>query len=94
LPALAVAVWLGVVAFVLLKDHVAAWVLFGALAFGGRAAAALLGQSAAADRAAGWVAVALIAVAVIGLLAGKREAGTALDGATGGRGDGAMGEMR
>lgn len=73
LPPLAVAVWLGVVGFVLLKDHVAAWVLFGALAFGGRAAAALLEQSAAADRAAGWVAVALIAVSVIGLLAGMRD---------------------
>jgi hypothetical protein len=57
-----------------LKDHVAAWVLFGALAFGGRAAAAILGQTAAADRTAGWVGVALIAIAVVGLLAGRREA--------------------
>jgi len=73
LPPLAAAAWLAAVGFLLLKDHVAAWVLFGALAFGGRAAAALLGQTAQADRMSGWLAVALIAAAVGWLLAGRRE---------------------
>ena len=85
LPPLAAAAWLAVAAFLVLKDHVAAWVLLGALAFGGRAAAALLGQSAQADRAAGWVGVALIAAAAVSLLAGGRDVATAVpaDGATG-----------
>jgi hypothetical protein len=73
LPGLAMAAWLGVCAFLLLRDHVAAWVLFGLLAFGGRGALELLAQPAAADRAAGGFAVVLLIVAGFVLLAGKRE---------------------
>ena len=39
--------WLAVTAFVLLRDHPAAWVYFGTLAFGGSSAVRLLGQDAA-----------------------------------------------
>jgi len=93
IPAAAAMAWLFGAAFLLLKDHVAAWVLFGALAFGGRACLALLSQTAAPDRAAGWVGVVLVAMAAVILLAGRRGAATAVaaDGTTGGRGDGATG---
>jgi hypothetical protein len=57
----------------LLKDHVGAWVLFGAFAFGGRAAAALLSQPAAEDQAAGGFGVALVVIGAIALLAGRRQ---------------------
>ena len=73
LPGLLMAVWLGVCAFLLLRDHAAAWVLFGLFAFGGRGALELLGQPAAADRAAGGFAVVLLLVAGFVLLAGKRD---------------------
>jgi hypothetical protein len=65
------------VAFLYLSDSAAAWVLFGALAFGGRAAAELLWQPAAEDRAAGWAALGLILLAVAALLAripGRKDA--------------------
>jgi hypothetical protein len=66
--------WLAFCALVLLGDHAAAWVFFGALALGGPAVGDLLSQGAAADRAAGWGAAALLAVAVVALVAGRREA--------------------
>lgn len=71
-PVVAVA-YLALVACLLLKDHVGAWILFGAFAFGGRAAAALLLQPAAEDQAAGGIGVALVLVAAIALLAGRRQ---------------------
>ena len=60
-------------AFWLLKDHVAAWVLFGVLTFGGRAAAALLVQPARADRFSGWMGLLLVLLAAAALLAGRRS---------------------
>ena len=65
------ACWLAVAAFALLRDHAAAWVFFGALAFGGAAASRLLAQPAAPDRAAGFVGLALVAAAAL-LLVGTR----------------------
>ncbi len=61
-----------VCAFLLLRDHAAAWALFGIFAFGGRAALELLVQPAAADRGAGVVAALLLAVAALGLFSGRR----------------------
>jgi hypothetical protein len=72
LPAAAAVAWLLGVAFLLLKDDVASWVLFGAIAFGGRACLSLLSQSAPADQAAGWVGAALLAVTAVALVAGRR----------------------
>ncbi|MEP7131840.1 MAG: lysostaphin resistance A-like protein [Acidobacteriota bacterium] len=60
--------WMAVCAFVLLKDHVAAWVLFGAAAFGGPAAARLLSQPAAPDRFAGIAGFVLLAAVVVALI--------------------------
>ena len=75
-PSLLTAAWLGICVFVLLRDHAAAWVLFGLIAFGGRGALELLSQTAASDRAAGALAVVLLVVAAIALLAGQRDPGT------------------
>ena len=72
IPAAAAMAWLFGAAFLLLKDHVAAWVLFGSLAFGGRACVALLSQTAAPDRASGWLGAVLLAVTAAVLLAGRR----------------------
>ncbi len=74
LPSLVMTAWLAVAAFGLLRDHVAAWVLFGLFAFGGRDALELLAQPASADRAAGGLAILLLALAGVALLAGKRDA--------------------
>ncbi len=74
LPDVATLAWLAFCALVLLGDHAAAWVFFGALALGGPAVGDLLSQGAAADRVAGWGAAALLAVAVVALVAGRREA--------------------
>jgi hypothetical protein len=74
LPALLAAAWIGVCAFGLLRDHPAAWALFGILAFGGREAVDLLAQPAAADQAAGGWAVLLLVLAGIVLLGGRRDA--------------------
>ena len=60
-------------AALLLRDHAAAWALFGLFAFGGRDALWLLIQPASADKAAGITAVVLLAAAAIGVLAGRRE---------------------
>jgi hypothetical protein len=78
-PTLLIAAWMAVCAFVLLRDHAAAWVLFGLFTFGGRGAIELLAQPAAADRAAGAVTAVLLVVAGAALLAGgRRDAGPAL----------------
>jgi MFS family permease len=74
LPEALMAAWLAFCVFGLLKDHAAAWVLFGAIYFGGMRAAELLGQSAAQDRAAGWSVVVLVVLAAVALLAGRRQA--------------------
>jgi hypothetical protein len=73
LPEIAMAAWLGFVAFGLLQDHAAAWVLFGALYFGGVRSAELFSQPAAADRSAGWAVVVLVVLASAALLAGRRQ---------------------
>ena len=72
-PEVLMAAWLGFVAFGLLRDHAAAWVLFGALFFGGLEAAELLSQPAPPDQASGWAVVALVALAATALVAGRRE---------------------
>jgi hypothetical protein len=70
---LALAGWLAVCAFALLKDHVAAWVFFGALVFSGGAAFRLLAQPAPADQTAGWIGVVLAAVAAAALVRSVRR---------------------
>jgi hypothetical protein len=71
-PPLLMLAYLAVVAFWLLKDHVGAWVLFGVLTFGGRAAAALLVQPARADQVSGWTGLLFVLLAAVALLAGRR----------------------
>ena len=66
------------VVFGLLKDHVGAWVLFGAFIFGGRASAALLEQQASADRVSGALGLALVVLAAGAFLAGRRAAPEAI----------------
>jgi len=63
----------GACAFGLLRDHAAAWVLFGLFAFGGRGAVDLLGQPAASDQAAGGLAVLFLVLAGVATLAGRRD---------------------
>ena len=92
LPAVLLAGWMAVVGFLLLKDHAAAWVLFGAIAFGGAGAASMLAQPAAADQMAGWGGVALLAVTVAWLLFPRRDgaaSGEFIRGETGRVGRGA-----
>ena len=72
-PDLVTAVWLGVTAFVLLRDHVAAWVLFAVFVSGGPSVARLLEQPAPADQAAGWMSLALLVIGAAGVLAGGRR---------------------
>jgi hypothetical protein len=78
--AAAAAAWLAVSAFVLLRDHPAAWVFFGALAFGGSSAVRLLGQNAAADRIAGAAGLVLTFLVAL-LLVGFRRREPAVDAA-------------
>jgi hypothetical protein len=73
LPSLLGAAWLAASAFLLLRDHAAAWVLFALVAMGGRGAVELLAQPAAPDRSAGGLAVMLLAAAGVALLAGRRD---------------------
>jgi hypothetical protein len=73
LPEVVMAAWLAFCIFGLLKDHAAAWVMFGALYFGGSRAAELLSQPAAQDRAAGGMVAVLVLLAAAVLLAGRRE---------------------
>ena len=73
LPEVLAAAWLAASAFLLLRDHAAAWVLFGLIALGGRGAVELLAQPAPPDRRAGAWAVVLLAVAGVALLAGRRD---------------------
>ena len=75
LPEIVMAGWLAFCVFGLLKDHAAAWVLFGALYFGGSRAVELLAQPATPDRAAGWTVAVLVILASVALLAGRREPG-------------------
>jgi hypothetical protein len=73
LPEILAAAWLAASAFLLLRDHAAAWVLFGLIALGGRGAVELLAQPAPPDRSAGAWATVLLALAGIALLAGRRD---------------------
>jgi hypothetical protein len=72
-PALLTTAWLVAAALFLLRDHVGAWLLFGALAYGGRAVADLLVQPAPADRMAGGEALLLILLAAGFLLFSPRR---------------------
>jgi hypothetical protein len=72
-PDLLTAAWLAFVAFGILRDHVAAWVLFGVFASAGPAVVKLLEQPAPTDKAAGWMSLALVIIAVAGLLMGNRR---------------------
>jgi MFS family permease len=72
-PTILIAAWMALCAFVLLREHAAAWVLFGLFTFGGRGAVELLVQPAPADRDAGALTVVLLAVAGVALLAGGRR---------------------
>ena len=67
------AAWIAVCAFGLLRDHAAAWALFGLFYFGGRTAVDLLSQPASADVAQGGLALALLVLFGLALLAGKRD---------------------
>ncbi|HLN92757.1 MAG TPA: hypothetical protein VK389_02770, partial [Thermoanaerobaculia bacterium] len=73
IPEILMVAWLAFVAFGLLKDHAAAWVLFGALYFGGLRAGELLVQPAPPDRAAGWTVIVLVLLAAAALVAGRRQ---------------------
>ena len=73
LSGLLFAAWAAVCAFGLLRDHAAAWALFGILAFGGRVALELLDQPAGADRGAGAVAAVLLGLAALVLFSGRRR---------------------
>ena len=66
-------VWFGLSAFVLLRDHVAAWVLYGAAAFGLPAAARMLSEPAPPDRLAGALGLLLVAAAVAALIGTRRR---------------------
>jgi Type II CAAX prenyl endopeptidase Rce1-like len=74
-PSLLLVGWLAASAAFLLRDHAAAWALFGIFTLGGREVIALLAQPAPADRAAGWASATLLAAAAAVLLAGKRASG-------------------
>jgi hypothetical protein len=73
-PPVATVAYLALVTFLLLKDNVAAWLLFGAFAFGGRGAASLISQPTAPDQLSGWIGLALVLLAATAFLAGRREA--------------------
>ena len=72
--ALLAAAWIAVCAFALLRDHAAAWALFGLFALGGRTAVELLAQPAASDVAQGGLALILLVLFGLALLAGRRDA--------------------
>ncbi len=72
-PSLATAAWMAFAALVLLADHAAAWVFFGALASGGHAVARLLAQPAQEDRVAGAMSAVLLLVAGLVLVVGRRR---------------------
>ncbi len=72
-PSLLAVAWMIFAALVLLADHAAAWVFFGALASGGSAVWRLLSQPAAEDRIAGATAAVLVAMAAGLLVAGRRR---------------------
>ncbi len=71
---LAILAWMSVCAFLLLRDHIAAWVLFGAAAFGAPAAVRLLSQPARPDVLAGTAGLLLLGAAAVALIGtGARE---------------------
>lgn len=72
LPSVLAACWLTIAGLLLLRDHAAAWLLFGVFAYGGPAVAGLLSQSAPEDRIAGWEGLLLLIVGVAAVLAGRR----------------------
>jgi membrane protease YdiL (CAAX protease family) len=74
LSAVLAAAWIAVCAFALLRDHAAAWALFGLFALGGRTAVDLLAQPASADVAQGGLALILLVLFGLALLAGRRDA--------------------
>ena len=71
-PAVATVAYLALVTYLLLKDNVAAWLLFGAFAFGGRGAVGLISQPAAPDQVSGGIGLALVLLAAAVFLAGRR----------------------
>jgi hypothetical protein len=73
-PPVVTVAYLALVTFLLLKDNVAAWLLFGAFAFGGRGAVGLISQPAAPDQVSGGVGLALVLLAATVFLAGRRVA--------------------
>ena len=77
LPGVAALAWIGFCALFLLADHPAAWVLFGAIAFGRPLVEELLSQGAQDDRVSGSLAALLLTAAVVLAIAGRREAAPA-----------------
>jgi hypothetical protein len=73
LPTVLAAAWLAASAALLLREHAAAWLMFGLLSLGLRDAMDLAGQPAAADRVSGAIAIVLLVAAAIALLAGRRD---------------------
>jgi hypothetical protein len=73
-PPVVTVAYLALVTFLLLKDNVAAWLLFGAFAFGGRGAVSLISQPAVPDQVSGGIGLALVLLAAAAFLAGRREA--------------------
>src|SRR5262249_52365314 len=65
LPTLLAAAWLAASAALLLRDHAAAWLIFGILSLGLRDAMDLAGQPAAANRVSGAIAVLLLVGAAV-----------------------------
>jgi hypothetical protein len=62
-----------VIAILLLRDHAAAWVLYGACAVAAGGAMGLLRQPLPDDRLQGVLAVALAAMVAVALTAGRRR---------------------
>jgi membrane protease YdiL (CAAX protease family) len=79
LPELAVVAWLGFCMMVLLGDHAAAWVLFGAFALGGQVLGNLLSQGAAESRGSAIGTLGLLVAAAFALLWGRRDRSEAAD---------------
>jgi hypothetical protein len=76
-PSILGAAWLAASAFLLLRDHAAAWVLYASSRSVAGERVELIAQPASPDRAAGGFAVLLLAAAGVAMLAapGPRGAG-------------------